>query len=355
MADQIREIYRKVRARSVDLRALLRLAVWGCAASAALMVAVLSAYSTMESPRTVTVAAPISTGNIQRSAPPTPAIMAELPPRPQEPVIAPAIAAELIARATDVENETRRLSEAVLALTADRNRLIERIASIERSLEDVSGSIKRQAAAPPAPAPPPSPESASRSAEPPVVSADPPVVLSLAASPHQLNPPPPEAAAPQPEAAAPPLPPEPPAALRVATPPATDSATVRSREFGVDVGGAVNFDGLRALWISTKRIKAMSSDRLYPIVAIRENRTRGVDLRLVVGPLPSTQAATQMCAELLAARRSCQMTTFEGQPLPLTAPEPERQPAAAPAAARNTSPARNAGQSGPARTQPARP
>ena len=84
MADQIREIYRKVRARSFDVRALLRLAMWGCAASAALLVAVLSAYSTMESrSAAVTVAAPTNTGNIQRPAPPAPSIMAGLAQQPQ--------------------------------------------------------------------------------------------------------------------------------------------------------------------------------------------------------------------------------------------------------------------------------
>ena len=46
-----------------------------------------------------------------------------------------------------MENETRRLSETVQALTADRDRLLARVASLERSLEDVTSSIKRQAAA----------------------------------------------------------------------------------------------------------------------------------------------------------------------------------------------------------------
>jgi hypothetical protein len=75
-------------------------------------------------------------------------------------------------------------------------------------------------------------------------------------------------------------------------------------------------------------------DDLHPMVAVRENKSRGVDLRLVVGPIASSEAATQMCATLLAARRFCQMTIFEGQPLPqasaVTEPDSRRPLPAAP-------------------------
>jgi hypothetical protein len=166
--------------------------------------------------------------------------------------------------------------------------------------------------------------------------------------PHQ-DPPPPDAATPAPrlEVDAPPPPPDPRVANRVANTPtsmATDMEPTRGGEFGLDVGGAVNFDGLRALWTSTQRAKGASFQGLRPIIAVRENKARGLDLRLIVGPLPSTQAATQMCAALLAARRYCQMTSFEGQPLPLAAPEPERRPVVA--QPRNP---------GSARTQPTAP
>jgi hypothetical protein len=96
-------------------------------------------------------------------------------------------------------------------------------------------------------------------------------------------------------------------------------------EFAIDVGGAVNFDGLRVLWHSSRNANAVLFEGLQPLVAVRESKSRGVDLRLIVGPLASTEAATRMCAALLAARRSCQMTTYEGQPLPLAAtPDAER-------------------------------
>jgi len=95
--------------------------------------------------------------------------------------------------------------------------------------------------------------------------------------------------------------------------------------FGVDVGGAVNFDGLRVLWNSTRSANAALLEGLHPVVAVRESKSRGVDLRLIVGPLASTEAATRTCAALVAARRFCQMTTFEGQPFALEMSEPERR------------------------------
>src|SRR5262249_60540877 len=107
----------------LELGALVGLGIWGCAASGALRGAVISAYPTARSQRTAAAAPPRD------------------PPQP------PAVTAQLVTRAADMENETRRLSETVQALTADRDRLLARVASLERSLEEVTGSIKRQAAA----------------------------------------------------------------------------------------------------------------------------------------------------------------------------------------------------------------
>jgi len=261
-----------------DLRALLRLAIWGCAASGALMVAVISAYSTAGSHR-VAAAAPRDAAQIS------------------------AITAQLVTRAGDMENETRRLSETVQALTADRDRLLARVASLERSLKDVTGSIKRQAAA--------------------VLG---PPTLPLSA----ITPAPPA-----------PRPPAEPQTARVANAPAVKAAeaeaTAAATEFGVDVGGAVNFDGLRVLWNSTKSANAALFEGLHPVVVVRESKSRGVDLRLIVGPLASTEAATRTCAALLAARRFCQMTTFEGQPFAVQMSEPERRAAPSPPSPRTSS------------------
>src|SRR5262249_7273528 len=116
-------------------------------------------------------------------------------------------------------------------------------------------------------------------------------------------------------AAAPPPPPSPTRVANVSDA-ADPEAKPRIVDFGLDVGGATTFDGLRALWSSLRNNTADLFDDLHPMVAVRENKSRGIDLRLVVGPIASSEAATQMCATLLAARRFCQMTIFEGQPLP---------------------------------------
>src|SRR4029450_5609256 len=115
---------------------------------------------------------------------------------------------------------------------------------------------------------------------------------------------------------------------RVANLPEAAEPEGKSRivDFGLDVGGATTFDGLRALWNSVRNNTADLFDDLHPMVAVRENQSRRVDLRLVVGPIGSSEAATQMCATLLAARRFCQMTIFEGQPLPQPSPVTEREP-----------------------------
>jgi len=169
MADQGRKLEQKLQALTFDVRALLHLAVWGSAAALALMIAVLSAYLTLRPQRPAIVLAdpsPVQHGRPQASA----------------------NAAQLAARAAEAETEMRRLSEVVLALGTDRDQLAARVGSLERSLEDVTGAIHRQATPPPtepaplpasssgpaaplsAPLPPPRPQAASQ-AEAAVVSA----------------------------------------------------------------------------------------------------------------------------------------------------------------------------------------
>src|SRR5215475_6309796 len=125
MADQIRILDRLIQTKPFDLRALLRLATWGCVAAVALMLAVLSS----------------SMGTKHQAFAPSTAT-------PQ----VPAATVQLTTRQTEPDKATRQLSEAVSGLAADRDRLVARIASLERNLEDVTGSIKQQAALQPAPA-----------------------------------------------------------------------------------------------------------------------------------------------------------------------------------------------------------
>src|SRR5262245_39934909 len=100
--------------KPIETRTLHRLAMWGTAAAAALMVAVLTAQFGAGSQRAA--AAVASTSN-------------DVTPWPAATLIA-----QLTARADDAENETKRLSEAVYAMAQDRERLIARIASLEKNL-----------------------------------------------------------------------------------------------------------------------------------------------------------------------------------------------------------------------------
>src|SRR5581483_2179681 len=102
-------------------------------------------------------------------------------------------------------------------------------------------------------------------------------------------------------------------------------------DLGIDVGGAVNFEGLRVLWASTREHNPALFEGLFPIVAVRESsKTHNAELRLVVGPLAGADAAGRICAALTTARRYCQPVAFEGQRLLLAESVPERSSAPAP-------------------------
>src|SRR5262249_10312735 len=65
---------------------------------------------------------------------------------------------QLAARQFDQEAEQRRMNDAIRALATDRDRLLARLSTLERSMDDVTGSVgSAKASPPPAPAPAPSP------------------------------------------------------------------------------------------------------------------------------------------------------------------------------------------------------
>jgi hypothetical protein len=212
------------------------------------------------------------------------------------------------ARLAETEAETRKLSEAVRSLHSDRDQLLARIALLERSLDDVTGSIRRQSAALAAvPTPPP-----------PIVQVP---TTDMAVRPV-VSPAEADANGSGPEAQG---------TVEGASASADATAVLPVAEpqpmIGVDIGGSANFGGLRVLWKSTTTQHGELVEGLHPVVVARENiRTRSVELRLVVGPLPDREAAAQLCAVLTATRRYCQPAPYEGRPLELTAPPPVPQP-----------------------------
>jgi len=104
-----------------------------------------------------------------------------------------------------------------------------------------------------------------------------------------------------------------------------DLEAIQGRAAGVDVGGAKDFDGLRALWTAITANHSGLFEGLQPIVAVRENSmARSAELRLVAGPLTDVENASRICTTLAAAKRYCRLAPFEGQPLALHGESPRR-------------------------------
>jgi hypothetical protein len=280
------------------MQGLLRFAGWGAAATAALLLVVITANS--------------STGRDRLSV----ALAGVNGTREAEAAKAHAAQAAQIARLAANESDTRRLVEIVRSLAGDRERLMARVNVLERSLEDVTGSIKKQAAMTPPAAP-----AAPAVTQPPAAAAEPPP-KTAAAPPQTIPAEPAPASAP---AAPPPAPPKQVASL----PPASsmpELEAIQPRAAGVDVGGATSFDGLRTLWNTITATHSDLFEGLHPIVSVRENsKSRAADLRLIAGPLTDVETANHICTTLAAAKRYCRLVNFEGQPLALT---PNRRPAA---------------------------
>jgi len=179
-------------------------------------------------------------------------------PAPQQPA----------ARPFDAQAETKKLADAVRDLSADNDDLKSRRAAVEQSVYDVTGSIARQAKA---------------TAAPPWPDNGPPVPATPAAIAAVIAP-------------ALPLP----------------------MEYGVDIGSAVSIQALRARWAGIRSAHPQLFNGLAPTVSLSElppsNRP---ELRLVIGPLPSADAAAKLCKTLERFRLTCQPTIFAGRHLAL--------------------------------------
>jgi hypothetical protein len=174
-------------------------------------------------------------------------------------------------RQFEQEAEQRRLGEAIRVLAADRDRLLARVNTLERNLDDVTGSIAAPSARSPA-APPPGAPGQSR------VSAG-----------H----------------------------LVTGNPAAAESIATKT-EFGVDIGGNVSIEGLRGLWANLKANQPAMLEGLRPVIAVREGHKPGsMELRLIAGPLANAGIAARLCAALAAAGQACQPAVFDGQRLAL--------------------------------------
>lgn len=336
-----RDLRKASRPRVAQMRALWRVSAWGGAAVLALAAVAATTQTEIGGERLKFALNPLA-----------------------EPARA---VAELPRRQPESDTETRALEDQVRRLAADRDRITTRLSSIERHLDDVTGSIQRQAQSP-APAPPPVPQPTPA-----------PVASSPAAAPQPASPAPPAAqdasgpsitaatvtTAPAREAAyqlppvidplavppgsegegwwpvtevtleaAPPLTetreiaPLPPTRLattpptRLAATPVTRLATLPANahhtplqpvgqryEFGIELAAAPDLETLRTQWSAVKANYGPLLAGLQPI-ALRDTRPGSKRVRLIAGPMPNLVAARQACTRLVAARAACRPARF---------------------------------------------
>jgi hypothetical protein len=185
----------------------------------------------------------------------------------------PVLAPEVVRPVNDTRAaaDIRRLGDTVADLAASDKQLKQRLDAVEQNMTDVTGSIAKQ--------------------------------VEQAKSPASL--------APWPDG--PPVPSTPAAIAEVVAP-----ALPLPMEYGVDIGSAVSIQALRARWAGIHSAHRDLLHGLVPTVALRETqRTNNPELRLVIGPLQSADAATHLCAALSAYRLYCEPAIFGGQHLAL--------------------------------------
>jgi hypothetical protein len=210
----------------------------------------------------------------------------------------PSAVAQMPPRVAQLELEAQMLTAQVRALNADRDRLAGRIALLESSVDDMTGTIKRQAAATAA-------ALAARTVSPQPQPATTPPAATAPAAPVAA----PEAKTDSINTSSFPLPPERAAAAQAS---AGREPAASSNEFGLDLGSASTLDGVQQRWTTVKANFGPLLSNLHPLAA-PERRQGKMGYRLVVGPLPNSPAATGLCAHFNAAHTPCRAVKFEGE------------------------------------------
>jgi hypothetical protein len=265
------------------IQRLWRQAVWGCVAAAALLLAVLAAFTDIGSQRAALVFAASNTA---------------LASRPQTPQTSQAVAqatTQAPSRSLDAEYVVRQLAQTVRGLADDRDRMMKRLAAVERNVDDMTGSIGQQIEAVKAASTSPVVPWLNAASMAPIsaLETSPPAGWDSAPRPSPMAP---AAAQPQPDAASP------------------SSNAV----YGAEIGTASSLKALHARWAGIRSTHLQILDGLSAVVALRENpRSHKTELRLVVGPLANAAVAAQLCASLTAVQLSCLPTMFDGHNLAL--------------------------------------
>ena len=271
--------------RPLTVAGLWRQAGWGLAAIAALFVAVLSTRDDDAMQR-------VGTLLVSLNLVPAP------PAKPQ----------------FDAETAARQLAQAVRGLADDRDRLATRLTTLERDMDDTTGSIKKQIEA----------VKTAKSDAPPWPEGAPPVPMTpadIAAMVKTVSPPPAPAAAanapsPSPPIAANPSPPSQPAAATSPSP--AEAAPPAATAYGADIGTALTMKALHARWTSLRTAHPALFEGLQPLVSLKQNpRTNKAELHLIVGPYSNADAAEQFCDFIVPFHLTCQPAMFDGSRLAL--------------------------------------
>jgi hypothetical protein len=303
---------------------LLRMACWGIGAAAAMFLAVLAGLS-------------------DRGASRLDGAIAALTGR-ADATVAAATTATVYPVQTEVSPvaDAQRLSDRIEQLTADRDRLLERLSTLEHNLQDVTGSIRRHEPRSPGlgqeakstPVPPIGPlwssaPQLSMSWATSAPAAAPAATLApvrTAKGAAHAPPSPPQANASggeveitktkqplQPTAVVKPETTQPRQPLSLAS--ASEAAEPHA-QYGIDLGGAASLTRLHLLWSTLQGGHAALFDGLYPAARASEPR-HGVrpDMRLLVGPLATAEDARKLCAALAETVRACAPAIFRGERL----------------------------------------
>jgi hypothetical protein len=296
-----------------SMESLWRLAAWASTAAMALFVAVIATRGDVGSDRVSGALA-----SLHLASPPSRAA-----PAPMQ--LASQAAGTPSSRGSDIDATTRQLTQAVRVLTEDRDRLVARVAVLERNVDDITGSINRQIAARQT-APQGGPASqadqagqgnqvnqgaqasqgsqASQTSTPwpgdPAPALTTPDTVVAAVTP----------AVPAPAGMTPALPASP-----LAPDPAAAPATAA---YGVDLGGGRSAIALRARWTGIHAAHPQLFEGLEPVAAVKPaTKTKPAELRLIVGPVTTPEAAAQLCAALAPFRVFCRPAPYGGDHLAL--------------------------------------
>jgi TolA-binding protein len=296
--DPVESVPEVMKLKRFDMRGLARVLFWGASAAGAMALVAGTAFSDAGAERLRQAVASVIE-----------------PVRTTEPMPVSAGSTQQI---VTLENQTRQLAQAVRELSKDRDRLQGRIAILEQGLDDITGTIKKQTAQNATKDQPKETARLNPAPPPPVITAPPTIVATVspqAEKPANTFAPEATASVPPPAAAntaaiAGPVP-LPPTRFANAMPDApAEAPPVKTRQIGIDIGGAASLEALRAQWVAIKANSGPDLIGLKPAFTVRHKGSGAADYRLVLGPLANSAAALRLCAKLAISRIACRAGFF---------------------------------------------